>query len=120
MRQMPDGNTPALATLLQALHDTDDEVPSSAARAIVEIGPRVLPAVAPLLNVGQWRVRAQAIWIARTLAADRVNGGVRVGWPAELHRLMAAYEDDMSSAERARLTRAVESMIAAYEAQLRA
>ena len=112
-----DGGT-SQAVLVEALYDGDESVASTAARALVRIGPSVLPAVAPLLNASHPRVRTQAIWIARKIAADRVEGGVQVGWPAELQRLMAAFDDTLSNTERTRLTRAVVNMMREYHAEL--
>jgi HEAT repeat protein len=111
---MSDDGGVSLAVLVEALHDADESVASRAAHALVQMGPRVLPAVAPLLNANQAGVRAQATWIARKIADDRVEGGVRIGWPAELQRLMAAYDDTLSNRERARLTRAVLSLMREY------
>ena len=116
--RMGDDGGVSLAVLVEALHDGDERVASRAARALVRIGPSVLPSVAPLLNASHPRVRAQAIWIARKIAADRVKGGVRVGWAAELQRLMAAFDDSLSNTERTRLTRAVLSLTREYPGEI--
>jgi HEAT repeat protein len=109
-----DGPQTNVPVLVEALHDRAEGVRSQAASALVSIGPRALPAVAPLLNATEPSVRHEALRIFRTIAAERVDSGVSVGWPAELHRLISAYDDDMSRAERARLTRAVVSMVREY------
>lgn len=108
----------SLEALVEALHDSQAHVPSEAALALALFGPRALPAVAPLLDDYQQSVRAQAVWIARTIAADQMASGLRVGWPAILQALLAVYDDSMSRAERTRLTRAVVSMLNEHQIEL--
>jgi HEAT repeat protein len=108
----------SLEALVEALDDRQAPVPSEAALALVRFGPRALPAVAPLLDAYQQSVRAQAVWIARTIAADQMAGGSQVGWPAVLQALLAVYDDTISRAERTRLTRAVVSMLDEHEIEL--
>jgi hypothetical protein len=108
---MGDAGGASLEALVEALHSTQARVPSEAALELVRVGPPALPAVAPLLDSYQPGVRAQAVWIARTIAADEMANGQRGGWPVILQGLLAVYDDTMSRAERARLTRAVVSML---------
>jgi hypothetical protein len=108
---MGDADGASLEALVEALHSTQARVPSEAALELVRVGPQALPAVAPLLDAYQPGVRAQTIWIVRTIAADEMDNGMRGGWPVILQGLLAVYDDTMSRAERTRLTRAVVSML---------
>jgi hypothetical protein len=108
---MGDVGGASLEALVEALHDTQARVPSEAALDLVRFGPRALPSVAPLLDAYQPLVRAQAVWVARTIAGDEMANGLRSGWPVILQGLLAVYDDTMSRAERTRLTRAVVSML---------
>src|ERR1700730_15940146 len=108
---MADVGGASLGALVEALHDNQSGVPCQAALELVRFGPRALAAVAPHLDAYQQDVRLLSVWIARTIAADQMASGLRVGWPAVLHALLAIYDATMPRAERTRLTRAVVSML---------
>ena len=102
------GDPRAVDALIQTLED--DVVGAGLSRSastLAGLGPRVLSAVAPLLDSDEPSLRNQAMLVMREIAAERFNAGAKIGWPAELLRLMSAYEVDMARSERARLTRAV-------------
>jgi HEAT repeat protein len=99
------GDPRAVDALIRTLDDNYDLLRAhltQSAYALMGMGPSVLPAVAPLLQHENERIRTQAQWIINWVASQQQAGD----WSG-LQALMADYAPDGPPAERERVAEAV-------------